>query len=586
MFDRWTLKQKLLCTFTAILALGGALIGVGLVSTINLIEKVKWNDHTYRVMQQSESMLLSMVNIETGLRGFVASGDEKFLEPLKKGQQDFGEHHSKAKSLTSDNPSQQTRLEGLMAKHQQFMEVANGLLTQRREVNAGKSTLEDLLKEFRAGKDKAAMDAFRSEIAEFTKAESTLLDERSAAMASTASATTYILALGGIGLCLATAILGLVLGRSVLRQLGGEPGSAVEVADRVTGGDLSVSIPVKPNDTSSVMANLARMQDSLATLVSKVRQNSESVATASAQIAQGNQDLSGRTEKQASALQQTAATMDELGSTVRQNADSAKQASQLAQGASAVASQGKEVVGKVVTTMQGINESSRRIGDIISVIDGIAFQTNLLALNAAVEAARAGEQGRGFAVVASEVRSLAQRSADAAKEIKNLIGQSVRQVEQGTLLVDEAGKTMGEIVSSIQRVTDIVAQISSANVEQSTGVQQVGEAVSQMDQATQQNAALVEESAAAAESLRAQAQQLVEAVSVFKLAYSGSADAVKHSSPPAQSASTERTTPRSKPAGALPTPRREQQPASTASTAQTQQAGTTVKVGHDEWASF
>jgi methyl-accepting chemotaxis protein len=278
--------------------------------------------------------------------------------------------------------------------------------------------------------------------------------------------------------------------------------------------------------------------------------------------------------------------MDELGSTVRQNADSAKQASQLAQGASAVASQGKEVVGKVVTTMQGINESSRRIGDIISVIDGIAFQTNLLALNAAVEAARAGEQGRGFAVVASEVRNLAQRSADAAKEIKTLIGQSVQQVEQGTLLVDEAGKTMGEIVSSIRRVTDIVAEISSANVEQSTGVQQVGEAVSQMDQATQQNAALVEESAAAAESLKAQAQQLVEAVSVFKLAYSGSADAVQHSPPPAKSASTERVSPRSKHAGEWPTPRREQQPASTANTAQIQQAGTTVKVGRDEWASF
>lgn len=518
MLGQLTLKQKLLFTFSSILALAGALIGVGLLSATSLVEKVKWNDHTYRVMQQSESMLLSMVNIETGLRGFVASGDEKFLEPLIKGQQDFGEHHSKAKFLTSDNPSQQTRLVGLMAKHQQFMEVANGLLAQRREVNAGKSTLEELLKEFRAGKDKAAMDAFRSEIAEFTKAESTLLDERSTAMASTASAATYILALGGIGLCLATALLGLVLGRSVLRQLGGEPGSAVQVADRVANGDLSVSIPVSPGDATSVMANLARMQDSLATLVSKVRRNSESVATASAQIAQGNQDLSGRTEKQASALQQTAATMDELGSTVRQNADSAKQASQLAQGASAVASQGKEVVGKVVTTMQGINDSSRRIGDIISVIDGIAFQTNLLALNAAVEAARAGEQGRGFAVVASEVRSLAQRSADAAKEIKTLIGQSVQQVEQGTLLVDEAGKTMGEIVSAIRGVTDLVAEISSANVEQSTGVQQVGEAVSQMDQATQQNAALVEESAAAAESLRAQAQQLVEVVSVFKLA--------------------------------------------------------------------
>ncbi len=413
-----------------------------------------------------------------------------------------------------------------------------------------------------------------------------MLDERSAAMASTASASTYTLALGGIGLCLATAVLGLVLGRSLLLQLGGEPGSAVHVADRVAGGDLSVSIPVRPDDATSVMANLARMQDSLATLVSKVRQNSESVATASAQIAQGNQDLSGRTEKQASALQQTAATMEELGSTVRQNADSAKQASQLAQGASAVASQGKEVVGKVVTTMQGINESSRRIGDIISVIDGIAFQTNLLALNAAVEAARAGEQGRGFAVVASEVRSLAQRSADAAKEIKNLIGQSVRQVEQGTLLVDEAGKTMGEIVSSIRRVTDIVGEISSANVEQSTGVQQVGEAVSQMDQATQQNAALVEESAAAAESLRAQAQQLVEVVSVFKLAYSGSADVSPRGPSLTQSITIERATPRVQPAGKLPPPRREQQAASAASSSQAQQTGQTVKVGDDEWASF
>jgi methyl-accepting chemotaxis protein len=241
------------------------------------------------------------------------------------------------------------------------------------------------------------------------------------------------------------------------------------------------------------------------------------VATASSQIAQGNHDLSQRTEEQASALQQTAATMDELGTTVRTTADSAQQASQLALNASHTASQGGAVVGQVVDTMRGINASSRKISDIIGVIDGIAFQTNILALNAAVEAARAGEQGRGFAVVAGEVRSLAQRSAQAAREIKSLITDSVEQVDKGTALVDQAGTTMTDIVSAIGRVNDIVAEISAASHEQSLGVGQVGTAVTQMDQVTQQNAALVEESAAAAESLRQQADQLVQATAVFKL---------------------------------------------------------------------
>jgi methyl-accepting chemotaxis protein len=294
---------------------------------------------------------------------------------------------------------------------------------------------------------------------------------------------------------------------------------ARKVAEQVRDGDLASRIADSSRDEiSPLLAALAEMQRGLSRVVGSVRGTAESVATASAQIAQGNQDLSGRTEQQASALQQTAATMEELGTTVRNNADSAQQANQLAQGASAVAAQGGDVVGRVVTTMQAISDSSRKIGDIIGTIDGIAFQTNILALNAAVEAARAGEQGRGFAVVASEVRSLAQRSAEAAREIKELIGRSVDQVEQGTLLVDEAGKTMGEIVGSIQRVSDIVAEISAASVEQSSGVQQVGQAVTQMDQATQQNAALVEQSAAAAESLKGQAQQLVQSVAAFKLA--------------------------------------------------------------------
>ncbi|KQV83017.1 methyl-accepting chemotaxis protein [Rhizobacter sp. Root1221] len=310
---------------------------------------------------------------------------------------------------------------------------------------------------------------------------------------------------------------GWMLARSIVRQLGGEPARATELVRSVAAGDLAVRIHLREGDTTSLMAQLKEMQTSLVKVVSNVRQNSESVATASAQIAQGNNDLSQRTEEQASALEETAASMEELSSTVKQNADNARQANQLALGASTVAIKGGEVVGQVVDTMKGINDSSKKIADIISVIDGIAFQTNILALNAAVEAARAGEQGRGFAVVASEVRNLAGRSAEAAKEIKSLIVASVERVEQGTALVDQAGATMTEVVSSIKRVTDIVGEISAASTEQSAGVSQVGEAINQMDQVTQQNAALVEESAAAAESLKVQARQLVQAVAVFKL---------------------------------------------------------------------
>ncbi len=305
----------------------------------------------------------------------------------------------------------------------------------------------------------------------------------------------------------------------VLRQLGAEPGELKQVAEAVAAGDLTVAIDLRPGDNSSVMATLQTMTNNLARTVQSVRSNADSVSTASAQIASGNMDLSGRTEQQASALEETAASMEQLSSTVKQNSDNAKQANQLALGASTVAIKGGAVVGQVVETMKGINDSSKKIADIISVIDGIAFQTNILALNAAVEAARAGEQGRGFAVVASEVRSLAQRSAEAAKEIKTLIGASVERVAQGTQLVDQAGVTMSEIVTAIKRVTDIMGEISSASVEQSAGVSQVGEAITQMDQATQQNAALVEESAAAAESLKGQARQLVQAVAVFKLSH-------------------------------------------------------------------
>ncbi|WP_457442118.1 methyl-accepting chemotaxis protein [Roseateles sp. P5_E4] len=323
--------------------------------------------------------------------------------------------------------------------------------------------------------------------------------------------------LGVLALVAVLLVLGLAITRSITRQLGGEPARVNEITRQLAEGDLSVDIDLKGSSHESVMQGVKAMRDSMANIVQQVRDGSESVANASSEIASGNQDLSARTESQASALQQTAASMDELGATVRNNVDNAQQANQLAQNASHVAAEGGQVVKQVVDTMKGINDSSRRIGDIISVIDGIAFQTNILALNAAVEAARAGEQGRGFAVVAGEVRLLAGRSAEAAREIKTLISQSLERVDRGNTLVDQAGATMDRVVSSIQRVTDIMGEISSSSAEQSSGVSQVGAAVTQMDQATQQNAAMVEQMAAAADGLKVQAQQLVETVSTFRL---------------------------------------------------------------------
>ena len=332
-----------------------------------------------------------------------------------------------------------------------------------------------------------------------------------------ANSAVLLLALVSLAAAALGGITAWAISRGLTRQLGGEPGEVVHIANAIAEGDLDRRFQLRGGDTTSIMAAMRRMNDNLARIVGQVRNSSDSIATGSAQIATGNADLSQRTEEQASNLQQTAASMEQLSSTVKTNADTTHQANLLAEKASAAAVKGGETMATAVANMQDIATSSKQIADIISVIDGIAFQTNILALNAAVEAARAGEQGRGFAVVAGEVRSLAGRSADAAKEIKSLIGASVEKVDVGVRQVHEAGASMDEIVAQVQRVTQLIGEVSSATVEQTTGIGQVGDAVSQLDQVTQQNAALVEESAAAAESLRHQAAQLAELVSVFKV---------------------------------------------------------------------
>ena len=360
----------------------------------------------------------------------------------------------------------------------------------------------------------AALVSATNEYAQLTTLRSTELIKE--AEENFTSARNRLVLLSVIATALAIAA-GTLISKSLLKALGAEPLVLCDAVTKVANGDLTGDLRVKSTDTTSVLAALQRMQFSLAEVVSSVRQDSETVSTAAAEISAGNNDLSSRTEQQASSLEETASSMEELTSTVRQNADNARQANILAITASDIATKGGAVVSQVVGTMDSISEASRKIVDIISVIDGIAFQTNILALNAAVEAARAGEQGRGFAVVASEVRSLAQRSASAAKEIKVLIDNSVERVDLGTKLANDAGATMSEVVSSVKRVTDVIAEIVSASQEQSAGIEQINQAISEMDNVTQQNASLVEEAAAAAESLRDQAGNLVHTVSIFQL---------------------------------------------------------------------
>lgn len=515
--ESMTVGRKLGAAFGIVVLI--SLIGsaISIVNFLKLNQANGWNIHSYQVLRANDDMLTNMVNMETGVRGFVASGEERFLEPYKAGRTQFVTSFDLVRSLTADNTAQQRRLEMLHDMQQKVTEVDEKLIAMRRDVNAGTQPANGLGDYFKQGNDKQFMDRYRAVAAELNQAEQSLLEQRSGEVASMTASTKLTLAAAGTITVVLSIALGLFITRGITRSLGGEPADAATVAGRIAEGDLELPVPVAPNDRTSLMASLESMRQQLRGIVSEIQSSAEAIRTSAGEIAQGNLDLSQRTEEQAASLQETAASMEQLTATVRQNTENAKQANSLAGSACDVAMRGGEVVNQVVESMRAISSSSGKVAEIISVIEGIAFQTNILALNAAVEAARAGEQGRGFAVVAGEVRTLAQRSASAAKEIKDLITSSVGSVAQGSEQVERAGTTMSDVVQSVRRVTDIMTEIAAASDEQGTGIEQVNVAVGQMDSVTQQNAALVEQASAAAQAMAQQATALREVVGVFRI---------------------------------------------------------------------
>jgi len=473
------------------------------VTNVNIIPSLLALDDAFKAYSQLRTqtwqyMALTEVDKRAAMAQAMNAAHAKIIEPLNKYEKEYLADDKDKGLLAADRAA--------LAEYDALREKALALVAATNVDAARELLLANGAVFTRLGD---AFDAHR----EYNAVLGNKSAEDAAATLQHANWLAVIIAL----LAIASVVgMGLMLVRSLLKQLGGEPAYAAEIAGKIAAGDLSVSVNTKTGDNSSLLFAMKSMRDSLVNVVGQVRVGADTIATASSQIASGNLDLSSRTEQQASSLEETAAAMEELTGTVKQSADNARQANQLAVSASDVALKGGAVVSQVVDTMSAINVSAKKIVDIIGVIDGIAFQTNILALNAAVEAARAGEQGRGFAVVASEVRNLAQRSATAAKEIKTLIGDSVEKVDIGARLADQAGATMGEIVDSVKRVTDIMSEITAASQEQATGIEQVNQAIMQMDQVTQQNAALVEEAAAAAASLQEQAGNLVQVVGVFK----------------------------------------------------------------------
>ena len=517
MFNNMKVGTRLLAAFLFITILGTIVAGIGIV------DMSKMNDQAEQAYQKGllgvshvKDANINLVYVGRALRSMLLASTadrKKYADLVDKSLADMKTEldAGRPRFVTAEGKGLFAEVDAAVAEYVPM--VGQAVKLGMADTPEGKQAAIDFM--FTSLAPRAAkMDTKLTELG--NQKERTAVAQAAESSRMYSSSRTLMLSL--VVLSLAASVgLGLWITRSLTRQLGGEPVYAMEVARTIAAGELSTAIATRPGDQSSLLYAMDQMRQSLIKIVGQVRSGTDTIATASNQIAVGNLDLSSRTEQQASSLEETASSMEELTSTVKQNADNARQANVLAVTASEVAQRGGQVVSEVVDTMASINESSRKIVDIISVIDGIAFQTNILALNAAVEAARAGEQGRGFAVVASEVRNLAQRSAAAAKEITTLINDSVEKVDAGGKLVNQAGGTMEEIVMSITRVTDIMAEIASASGVQTVGIAQINMAITQMDEVTQQNAALVEEAAAAAGALQDQASTLAELVSIFKL---------------------------------------------------------------------
>jgi methyl-accepting chemotaxis protein len=512
--SRLSINARLIAAFSAVVAILIALIAVATVSQGKQTQAQQVSTHTYEIVDQVNLLNDAIVSMQNGMRAFLLTGLDESLAPLNAGRAAYEEHLTKLRELAT-NQQVREHLDILDQLEKEWTKQAvEPSIEFRKEVITGSATMADIVALEREDPGKKYMDKMRASMEEISRIEQRLLEEHARAAQDASALASAVLLGGGASAVILSIILAVVIARSIVNPLRQVLRATEDL--RAGDGDLTYQLPPMDAEFGEIAHSLNGFIGKLHQIIASTKSLSSSMSNGSLEIARGNDDLNHRTQEQAAALEETASSMEEMTATVKQNADNARQANQLSANARSHADKGGAVVQRAVKAMEEINESSRKISDIIGVIDEIAFQTNLLALNAAVEAARAGEQGRGFAVVASEVRSLAQRSASAAKEIKELIVDSVDKVRAGSALVDESGQTLAEIKDAVNKVSDIVSEIAAASEEQAQGIDQVNTAITQMDTMTQQNAALVEEATAASKQLEQQGQSLVAQVSQFR----------------------------------------------------------------------